>query len=297
MKNTNEQMNPGAPGGRVSQSQLPGKAAAKLPRLGQRLLATIASLRGVLPTCATAVSRTSSSKRKFIIAAVVAVLAGVGGMLAYFGEEDTSLEARAARGDADALYNQGCLYFYEYHEGREKDPSKAAKCFRKAAEQGHVESQKSLAMLYNDGIGVERNEAEAVKWYRKAAKQGDAVAQFQLGVHYHFGRGVSKDEATADKWWRKAAEQGHPVAQYLLGMYYAHGWGGAPEDFQEAAKWWRKAAEQGHAEAQFKLAACYWLGKGVEQNALESINWCLKAAKQGQEDAIRFLNKIGYESK
>ena len=61
-------------------------------------------------------------------------------------------------------------------------PDEAAKWFRKAAEQGHAESQFDLGLLYTNGEGVDKDHKEAVKWLRKAAKQGHVNAQKLLNV-------------------------------------------------------------------------------------------------------------------
>lgn len=50
--------------------------------------------------------------------------------------------------------------------------------------------------------------------YRKAADQGDVDAQFNLGVMYENGQGgLAKDDAQAVTWYQKAAEQGDAKAQ------------------------------------------------------------------------------------
>ena len=45
------------------------------------------------------------------------------------------------------------------------------------ADQGDVDAQNNLGVMYDNGNGVPENDAEAVKWFRKAANQGDATAQ------------------------------------------------------------------------------------------------------------------------
>ena len=57
---------------------------------------------------------------------------------------------------------------------------------------------------------------KAAKWYRKAADQGFAEAQFDLGLMYAYGLGVTQSYPKAAKWWRKAAEQGYAMAQRML---------------------------------------------------------------------------------
>jgi hypothetical protein len=53
----------------------------------------------------------------------------------------------------------------------------AFKEFKDAAEKGDARAQYSLAVMYNDGIGVKKNPAEAMVWFRKAAAQGHPMAK------------------------------------------------------------------------------------------------------------------------
>ena len=88
------------------------------------------------------------------------------------------------------------------------DYATALREFRSLAEQGEVNAQSILGLMYYYGQGVTQDFAEAVKWYRKAAEQGFAKAQYNLGLMYYHGLSVSQDFAEAVKWYRKAAEQG-----------------------------------------------------------------------------------------
>jgi len=87
---------------------------------------------------------------------------------------------------------------------------------KQAAEQGDVQAQFKLGLMYDEGQGVAQDYVEAVKWYQKAAGQGDADAQFKFGVCYERGKGVTQDYAKAVEWYTKAAEQGHEDAQEML---------------------------------------------------------------------------------
>jgi TPR repeat protein len=135
-------------------------------------------------------------------------------------------------------YDKGCNYD---EQGKYKE---AVKWYRKAAEQGHIEAQANLGVMYSKGRGVEQDYKEAVGWYRKAAKQGYARAQTNLGLRYEEGQGIEQDYKEAIKWYNKAAEQGHALAQTNLGIMYEEGQG-VGQDYKEAVGWYRKAAERG----------------------------------------------------
>ena len=129
-----------------------------------------------------------------------------------------------------------------------KDYPEAARWFRKAAEQGDVDAQLLLGIMYDVGRGVAQDDREAVRWYLKAAEQGDAGAQYFLGAMYKEGRGVKQDDREAVRWVRKAAEQGDAEAQYFLGVMYKEGRGVA-QDYVQAHKWLNIASARGHKDA------------------------------------------------
>jgi len=49
-----------------------------------------------------------------------------------------------------------------------KDEAQAAEWFRKAADQGMAGSQMTLAMMYEQGLGVEKDPQAAKHWYDQA---------------------------------------------------------------------------------------------------------------------------------
>ncbi len=162
------------------------------------------------------------------------------------------------------------------------------------AEQGHVEAQYNLGLMYASGDGVPENDAEAVKWFRLAAEQGFVLAQHDLGNMYYSGRGALKNDAEAVKWYRLAAEQGYRSANFNLGVMYDKG-RGVPENDAEAVKRFRLAAEQGHAMAQYNLALLYARWEGVPMsldNILTSYVWMSVSAAQGMQKAKDGIERV-----
>ena len=188
-----------------------------------------------------------------------------------------SAEGRGASQD----YAESAKWFYC---AVEQGHVKAQAYLRRIAEQGGVQAQINLGVMYHKGIGVARDDKEAAKWIRLAAKQGDAQAQSNLGGMYHKGVGVARDYGEAAKWTRLAAEQRHAQAQFNLGVMHLNGEGVA-QDYGEAAKWWHLAAEQGHVRAQGNLGAAYHYGKGVPRDYGEAMKWTHLAAEQGDAEA------------
>jgi len=79
----------------------------------------------------------------------------------------------------------------------------------KAAEQGDVSAQRSVAMMYANGKGVQQNYGEAGKWWIKAAEGGDLIAARHAWNLYRNGEGVERNTAIANEW---AKAIGEPIA-------------------------------------------------------------------------------------
>ena len=100
------------------------------------------------------------------------------------------------------------------------DYAQTLKILRPLAEQGNVEAQYSIGLMYAEGQGVTQNHQEALKWFKLAAAQGYAQAQYNSGVMYRDGLGVAQNYQEALKWYRLAAAQGHAFSQYNIGAMY-----------------------------------------------------------------------------
>ena len=229
-----------------------------------------------------------------ILIALTAAYADVDAALRAYNQgefQDAMREALpfAQQGDVQAQHLIGMLYYDG--AGTPKNYAEALKWFGKAADQGDTDAQSRLGDMYTSGQGVPNNYAEAAKWFRKAADQGDTYAQFHLGDIYS-SQGALKDYAEAMKWVRKAADGGYAPAQFGMGYMYAKGWGVAP-DYGEAMRWYRKGAEQEDTDAglapYYQLGHMYYNGIGMVQDYTEAAKWFRKAADQGNILAQRNL--------
>ena len=122
-----------------------------------------------------------------------------------------------------------------------------------------------------------------------AGQQEDAETCYQTAQDYQYGKnGKQQDDEAAAQWYLKAAEQGHVESYYCLGSMLKE-----VCEFEDAFGCFQEAAEQGHAASQYELGVAYSLGFGTEQNDEESMKWYRKAAEQGHEEAIGFLEELG----
>jgi TPR repeat protein len=93
-----------------------------------------------------------------------------------FMSQRSELLSKARDGDAAAQFELACHYDFE----PPKDRRRAVYWYRKAAEQGHAESQNHLGECLRDGAGTQQSCKEALTWFRRAAEQGNADAQVSL---------------------------------------------------------------------------------------------------------------------
>jgi len=57
-----------------------------------------------------------------------------------------------------------------------QDYARAAELWRQAAEQGHVEAQLNLGLMYGKGQGLAQDDVQAYAWLTAAATQGNEIA-------------------------------------------------------------------------------------------------------------------------
>ncbi|MGB0670553.1 MAG: tetratricopeptide repeat protein [Rhodospirillales bacterium] len=188
---------------------------------------------------------------------VLSLVAGASGWF-FFGGEDVpdfapqylkdraalrEWDARAANGDAEALYRSGRAY--RDGLGTEANPTKAYRLLTRAARLGHIRAQLELGRMAAAGDGMPQDYFRAAEWFRLAASLGkDADAAFELGNLYLNGMGVGQDHGIAADWFTRAALAGHAGGQYILGAFEQEGWG-RDRDLVMAHAWYALAAEQG----------------------------------------------------
>ncbi|MBA84221.1 SEL1-like repeat protein [Thalassobius sp. S69A] len=103
--------------------------------------------------------------------------------------------------------------------------TQAAQVYLLAADQGHLEAQTSLGVLYQNGQGVPQDLERARALYEGPADAGLARAQNNLGLLYVRGDGVEQDYEHAAQLFQLAAEQGLHTAMTNLGVMYENGFG------------------------------------------------------------------------
>lgn len=87
---------------------------------------------------------------------------------------------------------------------------------RTGAHDGRVGHQYALSQYYLYGFGTDKNLKNHMYWLKRAAEQGHAESQRILGVYYASGKGVPLDWVSAYKWFNLSAAGGDKDAKMLL---------------------------------------------------------------------------------
>lgn len=131
--------------------------------------------------------------------------------------------------------------------------------------------------------------AALVAALRTKVAQGDMEAAYHLGMMRHLGIGGLKDEKAAFELFKQAAEAGDPLAAYKLGDYYARPDNGfVTANKAEALRLKTIAAEAGYALAQHDVARMHFEAGEIDA----ALEWLLRAAQQGNADALRALASL-----
>ena len=118
--------------------------------------------------------------------------------------------APAVAGDADAQFN--LAQAYKLGRGVPVDPALAESWYRKAAVQGHAQSEDNLGLiLFQQG-----KKAEALPWLEKSVVRDERRAELVLGTMLFNGDGATKDWRRAYALVTRASQQGLPQASQTL---------------------------------------------------------------------------------
>ena len=132
------------------------------------------------------------------------------------------------------------------------------------------------------------NYNDAMKWFNEAEKLCNFDAMNMLGLMYSNGEGVEKNSELAIHWYKEAADGGLAVAMYNLGYEYRY----ILKDYQQAFYWYQQAANTRYISAMTELGDLYYNGLGVAVNKQKALELYKEAADNGDENAIKTLEKI-----
>lgn len=130
---------------------------------------------------------------------------------------------------------------------------------------------------------------DAFKLAKEVAQSAKATADRKNATAKFFAAYNEKRYDDAAK-LRHDIDLNDATVQFDLGYMYANG-KGVEEDAGESVKWYRQAAKNGILSAMFNLGVMYSTGKGVAKDLEEGEKWYKMAAEHGYEKAKDVLQK------
>jgi hypothetical protein len=162
---------------------------------------------------------------------------------------------------------------------------------RIAAIAGDPGAQFVVANCYELGQGVARDPSAAARWFRRASEQKHAPSQYRLATLYERGHGVEKNLAEAESLYLRSSNIGNVKAMHNLAVLLIHKQGEIP-DYQVAARWFMNAAEYGFTDSQYNLAILYEQGLGVSRDPAMAYKWFSLSARGGDLQAATQRDRL-----
>lgn len=211
------------------------------------------------------------------------------------------LQTGAEQGNAE---DQFCLGI-SYQLSKEYDS--AEHWYLAAAIQNYAPAQSFLCLLYSQ---TAVKEGDIYTWAVKAAYNHDALGYFFLGYCYNKGIVVEPDCPKAAAFYQgviDGKDSGgvaltEPLAQYdeilakcfaenALAELYQNG-DGVEQNYAEALRLFKAAYDDGYTPAALHIGEFYYFGYGIKQDRDTAYLWFLKAAEEGNPDAIAIVDLL-----
>jgi TPR repeat protein len=135
----------------------------------------------------------------------------------------------------------------------EADPRAALGWFTRAAAQHHAMALNMVGRCYDLGWGTAPDKSRAAQCYRVAAERGLDWAMYNYATLLALGDGVDEDKTAALAWLERAAALGNAKAINFVGSFAEDGWAG-PRDMARAADCYARAAQGGDFRGAFNHA-------------------------------------------
>ncbi|CAO5675146.1 MAG: hypothetical protein HEEMFOPI_00993 [Holosporales bacterium] len=158
------------------------------------------------------------------------------------------------------------------------------------ANRGDVEAAYTLGDMYFYGKGIRKNYQRAFKYFSISAGYNDSRSLNQLGLMYYNGNGVEKNDAKALNNFKKAAGLGNKMALSNVALCYLYGKGVKP-NIQKAINIYNQLTNQGYADAPFHLAMLYMDGKYVGQDMQKAYDFMKQALDLKSAKAQNYINE------
>lgn len=182
------------------------------------------------------------------------------------------------------------------------DFAKAAKIYRKAADDGDIQAQIALGDMYTNGRGVKLDYGTAIKLYQSALKAGESAALSRIAYLTTQGWGVIKNVDKGVELMRDAAAKGDPFARGKLGLMYMSAsldsklWVCGPVAqacvSESALSMFQAGLADNDPESTYFLGEFYRIGRGVPLDEQEAFRLLKKSADLGHPSAMQSLGSM-----
>ena len=193
------------------------------------------------------------------------------------------LEGKAKRGDREAQYNLGTLFYNG--DGVAKNYKIAAEWYQQATYQGHAKAAYALGMMYLHGVGVNQDGKRAVELFYISSKNGFSEAKAALEQMKNEGREV---DSIIEQYKHKAEQENNSYCNNRFSTVNKPGVkmndNQSANNNQQAYQFFRKGWD-------------YEQGNGVKADIALAMDYYHKAADLGSEIAsyrLKMLNERGY---
>ena len=207
---------------------------------------------------------------------------------------------------------------------------------QQAAQMGYGFAQNALGRSYLRGVGIKQNHSTAIKWLERAANQGNVNSQFTLADFFHSAGNSQRDRQKAAFWavvmsrkgksktdrikslinkilskakpnelekaqamaaafvsvkelsndkLKTLAEEGNPRAQHTIGLRLITGTEGLQRSPKTAIEWWLRSAKQGWGPSQANLVNVYSRGRNIPKDLVQAYFWAQVAYKNGESNS------------
>lgn len=142
----------------------------------------------------------------------------------------------SSRWNKDASFKVAQMYLKG--DGIKIDFKKALEYFIKANEQGHLDTEYYIGLIYaSSSTDLNLNYKEAIKWWKISVEKKDERAQYNLGILYHNGNGTKKDFEKAFELYNDSIANGNNSAYYNIGLMYYKGEGRKVDKIKAYENW------------------------------------------------------------
>ena len=150
-----------------------------------------------------------------------------------------SLQKRADKGDAEAIFNLGCKH-YNGELGLAEDVPRAIELWTKAVELGSPEAHCELGNMYYQGERVDEDKPRGVHHWQQASMKGDMQSRHNLGYYECCNNG---NYELGVQHWMISAKMGHEKSLDCIKLMFKEGHA-TKAQYAEALVGYRDAVEE-----------------------------------------------------